>query len=471
MRIALLLVLALPPAFAGNVEAQDWAGPASVGVEVVDESGRPIVGAAVVLIPEKATPDAAPPFVFTAADGTAEVQRLAEGEWQVEVRAAGYMIFNGYLKLAADGPPSVGFSSRQRTGTFWQPLEVRFFQPGTGDAPRVAASKQGREEEKRRRKEARQLRRQEEKAERRAAKREERRLRPSGGAEVAVLEEPPEEPAEAPEEPQEPTPQPPAPQPTPTPRPAGEEAPPSRPAAEPPPVRVAEAEPVPEPEPRPEAEPVPEPRPEPAAPRDLDAAPDVPPPAVPSIQERPVLFQGGACPECKPGEWALVVEQKTSPRRGETPEACGESRDQRVARLLRETLEPRADAVADYAGPVADAWRNRLPGAVWESVPAELRSAWESAPGACTDLVGVLPRGSRFIGFRYQAADAGGREGDCFGTDPCAIGEARFTSLPEIERTATVTVVHSSFFNASQSRERRATMTLYFRPPADWAPR
>src|SRR5688572_11925390 len=152
-------------AIAGMAVAQGWTGPAGVGIEVRDEAGQPIPGAAIVLVPGGAAGDDAPPFVFTDAGGRIEVKNLAEGEWQVEVRAAGYMIFNGYLRLSAAEAPEVGFSSRQRTGSFWQPLEVRFYVPGSpGDAVMVAATKEERRGEKKRLTERAELEQQEKKA-------------------------------------------------------------------------------------------------------------------------------------------------------------------------------------------------------------------------------------------------------------------------------------------------------------------
>ena len=81
----------------------------------------------------------------------------------------------------------------------------------------------------------------------------------------------------------------------------------------------------------------------------------------------------------------------------------------------------------------------------------------------------MIPQGARFIGFRFEAEDSSGK-GDCFGEDPCAIGQARWSNNPRIERTATVTVVHASFSNESTSAERRGRMTLYFQPPRGWRP-
>jgi hypothetical protein len=195
------------------------------------------------------------------------------------------------------------------------------------------------------------------------------------------------------------------------------------------------------------------------------------PRSIPSIQSRPVLFTGGACPECKPGEWALIVERHAAPATGPTDAAaCGADREAVVDRLANEVLAAAGATYAAFAGPVADAFGNGLPPAVWESAPAELAEAMLPRDGSCQDLAGVLPQGARFIGFRYEAEDAGGK-GDCFGEEPCSIGQARWTTNPRIERTATVTVVHTSFLNESTSAERRARMTLYFQPPRGWQPR
>jgi hypothetical protein len=544
-----LLVSLLAGGSALGAAAQDWTGPAGVGVEVRDEGGQPIPGAAVVLVPGGTAGAEAPPFVFTDASGRVEVRNLAEGEWQVEVRAAGYMIFNGYLKLAGAAAPEVGFSSRQRTGTFWQPLQVRFFVPGSpGDAMMVASTKEERKDEKKRVEERQELEKQEKKAQERAEARDRRRTRPTGGAEVARLREPtptapPPQPAAEAEPPTQvaearppgdaretggaPAPQPEAaeraeeaaaPPPPPEPPAAPPRDQPRAPAADPappPPAPTTQRPQPPAPVPPPPAEAQPEPRvadvgrpasdaPRPDAParpaapaRDTappaaapspDTAPRSPapvpaPPAappstapspprsVPSIQARPVLFTGGACPECKPGEWALIVERRAAPSTGAGDEAaaCGSARDAVARRLAAEVLAPAGAAVAAFAGPVADAWGNGLPPAVRAALPADLGEALGARDGSCQDAIGVLPQGARFIGFRFEAEDAGGK-GDCFGEDLCAIGQARWTSNPRIERTATVTVIHSSFRNESTSTERRGRMTLYFQPPRGWQP-
>jgi hypothetical protein len=131
-------------------------------------------------------------------------------------------------------------------------------------------------------------------------------------------------------------------------------------------------------------------------------------------------------------------------------------------------LVPSAAAAA-FAGPVSDSYGNGLPAEIAQAVPADLAATLGARDGSCQDFVGVLPQGARFIGFRFEAEDGSGR-GDCFGEDPCSIGQARWSNNPKIERTTTVTVIHSSFSNESTSVERRARMTLYFQPPRGWRP-
>jgi hypothetical protein len=167
----------------------------------------------------------------------------------------------------------------------------------------------------------------------------------------------------------------------------------------------------------------------------------------------------------------LILEKRAAPSAAGAAgsSSCGANRDATVKRLSAEVLGPAGAAVAAFAGPVSDGYGNGLPVATAQSIPADLAPALATNAGSCQDFIGVLPQGARFIGFRFEAEDASGK-GDCFGEDPCAIGQARWSNNPRIERTATVTVVHASFSNESTSVERRGRMTLYFQPPRGWRP-
>ena len=171
-------------------------GSAKLELRVVDEGGQGVAQAAILMRPETDQPVALPPPFFSDEDGHVSMDGLPEGEWQIEVRAGGYMIFTGYLKLIAGLPPVVGFTTKQRTGSFWAPMDVVF--GGTADLQaddlaRAAkdADKGDRKGLKRAEKKLRKdEKRQQELEERRAqaaADAEDQQYRGTGGAEVAVL--------------------------------------------------------------------------------------------------------------------------------------------------------------------------------------------------------------------------------------------------------------------------------------------
>ena len=195
------------------------------------------------------------------------------------------------------------------------------------------------------------------------------------------------------------------------------------------------------------------------------AASPRPPPAVPTIQAQPFLFREGSCPECKRGEWALVVERRASPSTSSDVE-CGENRQENVESIIEQLLTPRAEALGAFAGPLLDAHGNGVVAQVGS--PASL-SAYEAlaSEGACQDFVAILPSEARFVGFRFEVTDAAVR-GDCFGTDVCSIGDSHWTELPQIERASTLTVIHTSFLNESKGRERHARLVVLFVPADGW---
>ena len=186
---------------------------------------------------------------------------------------------------------------------------------------------------------------------------------------------------------------------------------------------------------------------------------------MPNIQAQPFLFRGGACPECKRGEWALVVERLAAVS-GSSTAACGQGREERVEQIIDQVLRPKAGALGSFAGPLIDAHGNGVVAHLGATIALQ---AYEevAAEGSCQDFVAILPSAVRFVGFRLEAVDADSK-GDCFGTDVCSIGEARWIELPQLERTATLTVIHTSFLNESKSRERWGRFIVLFVPPDGW---
>ncbi len=144
--------------------AMSWAGMAGAQIDVrvlvTDDNGAGLPQTLVVLQSESGPATSA----LTEEDGRASFDGLAAGEWQVDVRREGYMLYTGYIKISVGQPPEVGFSSKQRTGTFWAPLEVSF---AAGEGGVMVAD---RGDQKRARREQARRRRQEERLARRAAK-------------------------------------------------------------------------------------------------------------------------------------------------------------------------------------------------------------------------------------------------------------------------------------------------------------
>jgi hypothetical protein len=345
------------------------------------------------------------------------------------------MIFSAYVRLQEGLPPAVGFKSKQRTGTFWAPIEV-YFKNVDVDFSAAARGRKGLEKEQRRSlKQSEKAAKREEKLEEQRGKdaekaerlAEKRRARLGRGAEVASLEERPTDvavQATAPDVSAEP-----------------QVVPPLEPTV------LAAVEPEPD---------IPE--------SGVVRAPP-PAPTVPHIQAQPFLFRGGACPECKRDEWALVVERRAAVSTSSTA-VCGEGRKEKVEKIIDQVLGPQAGALSSYAGPLIDAHGNGVVAHLGAEIALQ---AYEevAAAGPCQDFVAILPSEARFVGFRLEAVDADSK-GDCFGTEVCSIGEARWVELPQIERTGALTVIHASFLNESKGRERRGRFVVLFVPPDGW---
>ncbi len=208
----LAVILAAVPAVAA---AQEWSGSNGFQVLVTDDAGQPLPGVTVMAFLAESERSGGPPPLLTDASGVAEVSGLSAGEWQVELRREGFMIVSSYLRLEDGKRPEVGFTSRQRTGPFWAPMNVGYSGVGVATTTASAGS-------------ARAITRAQRRAERRAEQRE-RRLRRENVA--RTVETPAAQPVAVAEQP--------APDPPVEERPAVEEPEPvSEPAPEPEPVVV-----------------------------------------------------------------------------------------------------------------------------------------------------------------------------------------------------------------------------------------
>ena len=225
--------------------------------------------------------------------------------------------------------------------------------------------------------------------------------------------------------------------------PSGEATPAPRPTAPAP----KPAPPAPKPVPAPAAAPLAPPAP-PAPQAPMTPPPPVTrpisPPTPPTAAPAPSLPSGAAtvpgvvyrsrggndCAECKPKEWAMTIETMVAGSSG-TADHCA----------TRPAPPRPADVTGDH---------------------------WLSPDHPCRGAALHLPVNARFVGYRYEAEDNRSR-GDCLGSDPCPVGEARFLDHPKIERGATGTWVSAVFENQATA-PRRIRLTAYFVPPPGWAP-
>ena len=468
----LLLAAVLGAAISPVAAAQDWAGGAVLGLEVEGGKKSPVAGAQVSL--EFVDGEAGgPPAVTTDSQGRAVVVSLAEGRWRMRIEADGYSSYLAILRLKVGKKVEI-IAGPIRDGTK-PPLTVDF-QKITASDLRTAQAEEDR-------------RRSEREAEARIARQQQQRREP-----------PPPPPAPEPE-PVAPPP-PPVPEPKPVTPPQPKPAPPvTPPASEPPPPPPAE--PVPPPPPVPEPQPVtpppppPEPQPVTPPPPQPEPQPVTPPPPPAALPEPPATstqpqqpaattpapqrlglrselrtFTEPSCPGCKPGEWALVLEQRAAPRsRG--ADCPGPA----AAAALRSLVDAPGGDLAGYVGPLLETSSGNL----IAGLPSDARALVTrdllpyTSPGAsCQALVVLLPEGTRFTGYRYEARGAGDG-GDCLADQDCPIGEARWRGHPEVVKATSEegyggSAVLAVFDNRSRTLERTALLIVYFRAPRDWQP-
>ena len=448
----LAVALAALPSVAA---AQDWSGANGFRILVTDDAGQPVPEVTVIARLAEADRSGGPPPMLTDEAGTLDVSDLAAGEWEIQLRRQGFMIVNSYLRLEDGKRPQVGFTSRQRTGPFWAPLNVGYSSLGVATAAASAGS-------------ARATTRAQRRAERRAEQRERRLQREN----VARVVEAPKAEAPAPETPASPVEEPaavetvvvaarpdeehPPPSELPSPEPSSPEPPLSEPAV------VAE-QPVPDPLPAARVEP---PVPEPEAEPEPEAAP-----VVVRLLPNPTLLRAGACPECAPGEWSVSSNWPAEPRTAGTTACAADlaGRLERAAGMIEGSLP---EEFRVYIGALASPEGNDVLRLLPEATRTEVRALLVPVldPERSCQVIGVLlPKDVRFVGFQYEAADLSAR-GGCFPDQPCEIGEAQWRGNPVIHRHDHGTLVYGVFENLSPDDRREANLKVYFRPPRGWLP-
>jgi len=217
-----------------------------------------------------------------------------------------------------------------------------------------------------------------------------------------------------------------------------------------------------------EETPPPPPAPAPAPPA---TAPTTILPAPPALGPSLSSFRDDSCIDCKLGEWSvastLAVGAAIPGSSGTCASGLAAAAQQAAERLGRSTELERLS----FAGPAFES----SPGAALAVAEPDTVSAVQNllAPfggSSCGVVAAVLPRAGRFVGFQYGAADDQGG-GHCEPQAECAIGQSRWLASPEIVRGPKATVVYGIFQNLSSERQRRAELSVFFRPPtAFWQP-
>lgn len=376
------------------------------------------------------------------------------------------MLYTAYIKLEPGKEPEVGFKSRQRTGSFWAPLEAVFLSAEDAVTPAVRTGrKSAREAEKEARRQA--------KREEEARRREERRVEQGRAARLVASAEPEATELEADDDDETAA----KPEdlaveagegrrsaageraPAPASDPTVPEGPTRSPAGEPGAERERRFSPaLSDPPPRPDAE-------SPVAP--AARAPDAN--AFPRLLPNPDLLPAGACPECRPDEWSVAAESVAAAAGSCGPAEATEPVMGRLASALAEHLE---GPLAAYAGALWSKDGNDALRLLPDALEQELRGLLDPVAGeetSCPVVAVVLPENSRYVGFRYAAGQRSGMA-ECPPGQGCLIGEAAWRGNPEILGAGAVKLVWARFENASAQRQRMPRLTVYFAPARTWLP-
>jgi hypothetical protein len=210
--------------------------------------------------------------------------------------------------------------------------------------------------------------------------------------------------------------------------------------------------------------PTPAPAPPTTAPATILSAP-------PALGPGLISFRDDSCIECKTGEWSVVstlaVGAAIPGSSGTCPSGLTKAAQQ-AAELLGRSSELEQ---LSFAGPAFESSADAALAVAEPDTVAAVQNLLAPFGGSsCGVVAAVLPRAGRFVGFQYGAADDHGG-GRCLPEEECEIGQGRWAGSPEIVRGPKATVVYGIFQNLSSGRERRAELSVFFRPPtAFWRP-
>lgn len=183
------------------------------------------------------------------------------------------------------------------------------------------------------------------------------------------------------------------------------------------------------------------------------------------------------CPECKPGECRLWVEQAVGPGDYvyEGDPACAQDTKGQVSAMMRMLADSNVPGLSTYAGPLLDAVSGKIQVFIKDNVRGDIGkflSAYTNPAANCQVVSLIVPDNSTPTGYEMWARDAhtspGGEK--CAVGQDCAGGWCKWTHFPITVAQGDVKLVYSTFKNWSDDRVRGAKLIVYFKPAADWIP-
>ena len=186
--------------------------------------------------------------------------------------------------------------------------------------------------------------------------------------------------------------------------------------------------------------------------------------------------QNGGCPECKADE-ARVIAAMAVPHGlrtyTATPSCMNEVHD--TAQIREVTDDAAGLSDGQFAGAAVEllkspAVKKLLAQQVGGDVGRVLNGG-DDKTAYCQAVCAVLPKDSTIKGYKLEAANAtDGQYQTCAAGTDCAIGKSKWTSEPSPSTGDNSKQVCAVFANWAHKTNRLARLSVYFTPPADWAP-
>ncbi|MCH9651345.1 MAG: hypothetical protein K0U98_24175 [Deltaproteobacteria bacterium] len=206
----------------------------------------------------------------------------------------------------------------------------------------------------------------------------------------------------------------------------------------------------------------------PAVPTPVPQADEEVPAEIPAVEATPSglasrqrteirSFTEPSCPGCKPGEWALIVEQEVAA--ATSRKGCPGNAD-KLHDTLRTVADSAGTSLGTYKGPILD---------LTDATQRSTIAPFMAAEGACQVIAAALPQGTRFAGYGYEVRDSTSG-GNCQADQDCSIGLAKWLGHPSVVKSDESSLVYGIFENRSTERPRTARLILYFKAPKGWRP-